>query len=184
MVIDQSEFQNDYMKNCVHTSQCLAPLVCTNKICKIPPSILGKTDENTPKLTFKNAEGEEQFVYIEIVADDYTTQRGMMMRRSCHPEWGMLFVFPAEAKHAFWMHNTYIPLDMVFIRADGSVSNIHENAEALNDIPRYPSTDKVKYVLELPAGSVQKHHMNSSTRFDVSQYHVTPEEFRSNHIFR
>ena len=182
MVIDQSEFQNDYMKKCVHTSQCQAPLVCMNKTCIIPPSILGKTDENTPKLFYQNAE-DRQFIYIEIVSDDYTTQRGMMMRRACHPEWGMLFVFPSEAKHAFWMHNTYIPLDMVFIRVDGSVSNIHENAEALNDIPRYPSTDKVKYVLELPAGSVQKHQISLSTKFDVSQFHVSSEDFRSNHIF-
>ena len=79
------------------------------------------------------------------------------------------------------MHNTYIPLDMVFIRDDGSVSNIHENAEALNDIPRYFSSDKVKYVLELPAGSVQNHHIDKTTKFDVSSYHVSDQDFQTNY---
>lgn len=87
------------------------------------------------------------------------------MRRAFHPDWGMLFVYPNEARRGFWMHNTYIPLDMVFIRRDGSVSNTHENAQALNDEPRYTSTDRVKYVLELPAGSVKKYGINTKTQF-------------------
>ena len=183
MVIDQSDFRNDYLRKCNHTSQCNVPLVCMDEICKIPPSILGKSDEKTPKLNFKTTDGDK-FIYIEVVADDYTTQLGMMKRRTCHEEWGMLFVFPSESRHAFWMHNTYIPLDMVFIRADGTVSNIHQNAEALNDIPRYPSTDKVKYVLELPAGSVQKHHIDVSTKFEVSAFQVSSSEFYTKHVFR
>ena len=100
MVIEQSDFQRDYLKPCKHTSQCSAPLICKDKVCKIPPSIIGKSDENTKTLKYTTSEGEKS-IYIEVVSDNYTTQRGMMMRRICHPEWGMLFVFPSATRHAF-----------------------------------------------------------------------------------
>ena len=182
MVINEADFQRDYLKKCASSSQCQAPLVCKKKTCVIPPSLLGKQTQDAPVLKFSTSEGEKQ-IYIEIASDDYSTQRGMMMRRACHQDWGMLFVFPNESRHAFWMHNTYIPLDMVFIRADGTVSNIHENAEALNDVPRYPSTDKIKYVLELPAGSVKTHQITTSSKFEVSGYQVTQTEFNTKAVF-
>ena len=97
-------------------------------------------------------------------------QRGMMMRKACQPDWGMLFVYPSEGMRSFWMHNTYIALDMVFIRRDGSVSNVIENAEPLNDIPRYESTDRVQYVLELPAGTAAKYRIKPGSRFDMASF--------------
>ena len=172
MVMELSDFQKEHLKHCTHTKQCAAPLVCEGNVCRIPPSLLGRVEETTPKLNFTTGSGNHT-IYLEVVSDDYTTQRGMMMRRAFHSDWGMLFIFPDEARHAFWMHNTYIPLDMVFIRADGTVSNTHENAEALNDIPRYPSKDKIKYVIELPAGSVAKYQINESSKFDISAFNTT-----------
>ena len=164
MVIAPDTFTQDHLKPCTHTQMCTAPLACIDQFCQIPPSLLGRHTDQTPKLIFKTETAEHQ-IWIEIMNDDYTMQRGMMMRKAFHPDWGMLFVYPNEAKRSFWMHNTYIPLDMVFIRRDGTVSNTRENAEPLNDQPRYTSTDRVKYVLELPAGSVKKFGINTKTTF-------------------
>ena len=167
MVIDRSSFDRDYQKDCTHTRDCTAPLACFGGKCTVPPAMTGKIDEATPEIRFTGKNGDGA-VRVEVENDEYLMARGMMMRKFCQPGWGMLFVYPDEGKRAFWMHNTYIALDMVFIRADGSVSNVVANAEPLNDVPRYLSTDRVKYVLELPAGDAQKYGIISGTKFDLA----------------
>ncbi|MBO4349592.1 MAG: DUF192 domain-containing protein [Proteobacteria bacterium] len=167
MVIERSSFERDFQKSCTHTRECTAPLACFGGQCIVPPAITGKIEPETPELKFTTKTGTGS-VRVEIENDEYLMSRGMMMRRYCQPGWGMLFAYPEEGKRAFWMHNTYIALDMVFIRADGSVSNVVSNAEPLNDVPRYLSTDRVKYVLELPAGDAGKYGIVSGSQFDLS----------------
>lgn len=177
MVIEKSEFDHDYQMACTHSSQCHAPLICRNLRCDIPPSLTGKTASDDPRLIFSGPGGKHE-IAIEIASDSYTTQRGMMMRRYFASNWGMLFVFPNESPHAFWMQNTYIPLDMVFIRADGSVANFYKKAEPLNAGPRYLSKGTVKYVLELPAGSIDNYQIDTTTTFDnIQEFQVTSEAF-------
>lgn len=171
MVIEPQDFNHDIGKICKKTHECTAPLVCDGQ-CIVPPSITGRVDEKTPRISFTTPSGKHE-VLLEVVDEDYTMQRGLMMRKQCLPGWGMLFIYSGQAKRAFWMHNTYIPLDMVFFRADGSVSNVVENAEPLNDGPRYMSTDKVKYVLELPAGKVAEYGIVSGSTFDVAAFKKT-----------
>ena len=183
MVIEPSDYSNNINKFCTHTSQCIAPLACIRSKCQVPPSLIDKHDDKTPTLVFKNNDVKNS-LYIELVDDDYTTQRGMMMRKAFADGWGMLFVFPNESRHAFWMHHCYIPLDMVFIRADGSVDNTIQNAEPLNDGPRYPSNGKVKFVLELPVGSIQKYQITTSTVFDVSPYSNAAANFHTQYDFQ
>jgi uncharacterized protein len=67
----------------------------------------------------------------------------------------MLFDFEEERPVAFWMHNTYISLDMIFIRADGHVLSIAENTEPLSD-RLIPSGGPVRAVLEVIAGTARK----------------------------
>ena len=169
MVMDQGLFERDYKRACTHTRMCTAPLVCRNGYCEVPPSIVDRHDASTPSVTFETDSGRHS-LWLEVVDDEYTMQRGMMMRRACQPGWGMLFVYPSEGMRAFWMHNTYIALDMVFIRRDGSVANVVENAEPLNDIPRYESTDRVQFVLELPAGAAADYHIRPGSRFDMAAF--------------
>jgi uncharacterized membrane protein (UPF0127 family) len=183
MVIEPQNLKKDFYKICKHMSQCTAPLICKNQKCQIPPSLINQIDETTPILKFKNDDTEQSF-YIEVVNDNYTTQRGMMMRRAFADKWGMLFVFPEDYRHAFWMHNTYIPLDMVFIRSDGTVANTHKNAEPLNDGPRYASIGEVRFVLELPAGSVQKYEITTSTVFDMTPYINAAANFDTEYEFQ
>ena len=65
---------------------------------------------------------------VEVAADAVSQERGLMYRRALPPDAGMLFDFHQESRVSFWMKNTPLPLDMVFIRADGTVSSVEPNA--------------------------------------------------------
>ena len=67
-------------------------------------------------------------VTLEVVADDASRTRGLMYRKDLADGHGMLFVFDTEVDHAFWMKNTVIPLDMIFIAGDRRIVGIHPNA--------------------------------------------------------
>ncbi len=88
---------------------------------------------------------------IEIADTDYETQTGLMYRNTMEKGQGMLFVFPEEAMHSFYMKNTKIPLDLIFIRADKKVGSITENAQPLDE-KGLSSVVPVQYVLEVNAG--------------------------------
>src|SRR6202789_222554 len=70
---------------------------------------------------------------VEIANNDATREHGLMDRRYMAPDHGMLFEFDREAPVAFWMKNTYIPLDMIFIAPSGVVTHIAANAEPLSE---------------------------------------------------
>lgn len=88
---------------------------------------------------------------VEVVDTPEGRSQGLMHRESMPMFSGMLFVYPREMPVAFWMRNTLIPLDMIFIDDDGNVINIHENAIPLDETS-IPSTAPVKYVLEINGG--------------------------------
>lgn len=88
---------------------------------------------------------------IEIAETDYEIQTGLMYRKSMEDRQGMLFIFPDEERHSFYMKNTLIPLDILFIRGDLSVANIARNAQPLDE-SGIPSAGPVRYVLEIKAG--------------------------------
>jgi uncharacterized membrane protein (UPF0127 family) len=88
---------------------------------------------------------------VEIAAKDAERQKGLMFRERLADDEGMLFLFPTERYNSFWMHNTLIPLDMIFIDADWNVVGIVENAKPMTDDPR--RVDRMsRYVLEVNAG--------------------------------
>ena len=87
---------------------------------------------------------------VEIVNNDATRERGLMDRRFMAADHGMLFEFDREAPVSFWMKNTYIPLDMIFIAPSGVVTHI-ANAEPLSERV-IPSAGPCIAVLELNGG--------------------------------
>ncbi len=89
---------------------------------------------------------------VEIAADDATRERGLMNRRYMAADRGMLFEFDQEAPVSFWMKNTYIPLDMIFISRAGVVTNIVADAEPLSERV-IPSGPPCAAVLELNGGA-------------------------------
>ena len=102
------------------------------------------------RLVVKSANGDHAF-NVEVVDTPETRAQGLMFRQSLAPDAGMLFDFRQSQPVSFWMMNTFIPLDMIFIREDGTVANIHVNARP-HDPTGIPSDGPVKFVLEIAGG--------------------------------
>ncbi len=87
--------------------------------------------------------------------------KGLMNVKNLPENQGMLFVFLDESKKSFWMKNTYIPLDLIFISGDKKIVEIKENFEPCQqkNCPSYTSQKKAKYVLEVNGGFCQKHQI-------------------------
>jgi len=91
---------------------------------------------------------------VELALDDAQRSRGLMFREKLGPYEGMLFDFYKEAPVSFWMKNTLIPLDMIFIAADGTIKSIHANAVP-HSTETIPSQFPVRAVLEINGGSAK-----------------------------
>jgi hypothetical protein len=102
------------------------------------------------RLVAHTASGDYAFT-VEVVDTPESRQKGLMFRQSLAKDAGMLFDFRQEQLTSFWMQNTFIPLDMVFIGADGVVKTIHVNARP-HDTTSIPSEVPVRFVLEIPGG--------------------------------
>ena len=88
---------------------------------------------------------------IEFAETDYEIQTGLMYRDKMENNQGMLFVFKQEAPHSFYMKNTLIPLDLLFIRSDSTIARIAKNARPLDE-SSIPSGEPIQFVLEIKAG--------------------------------
>lgn len=99
-------------------------------------------------------EGANGRVTIQAEVADTSEERskGLMFREHLGENEGMIFLFPQEAQQSFWMRNTLIPLDMIFIRADRTILGIVENAEPRTDTPR-SVPGKSQFVLEIAGGA-------------------------------
>lgn len=132
------------------------------------PGILNKENNEEVYYMFKK-EGEltlsdssnvlKAKIDIEIADTDYERQLGLMKRVSMEEKQGMLFIFPSEAMQSFWMRNTLISLDMLFINENKKIVTIHKNTKILSD-QSYPSSAPAKYVLETIAGFTDKFGIN------------------------
>jgi uncharacterized protein len=92
---------------------------------------------------------------VELALTDDQRARGLMFRKELPDAQGMLFDFKVEQEVGFWMKNTYIPLDMIFIRADGTIRRIAANTEPLSE-RLVPSGGPIRFVLEVAGGSAKK----------------------------
>ena len=92
---------------------------------------------------------------VELALTPPEQERGLMFRRELPEGQGMLFDFGREQPTSFWMKNTYVPLDMIFIRADGTIRRIAENTVPLSEA-LVPSGGPVRAVLEVVAGTARK----------------------------
>ncbi|HEU4404061.1 MAG TPA: DUF192 domain-containing protein [Polyangiaceae bacterium] len=107
------------------------------------------------RVTFPGAPGAPA-VEAELMDTEPLRSRGLMYRRELAEARGMLFLFNDEEPRSFWMRNTCLPLDMVFVAADGFIVSALENVPTMNDEPR-ESRCAAKYVLELNAGFCRRH---------------------------
>ena len=110
--------------------------------------------DNLQPLEIVTASGVHPFA-VELVDNDADRAKGLMYRKELPEGRGMLFDFKREQDVSFWMQNTYIPLDMIFIRGDGRILRIQENAEPLST-RLIPSGGPVLGVLEVIGGTARK----------------------------
>ena len=100
-------------------------------------------------LTIHSANGAHRFT-VQVAATEEQQERGLMFTRSLGPDQGMIFPYSPPQEVSFWMENTLIPLDIIFIRPDGTIARI-TNAKPLDTTP-LPSGVPIAAVLEIRGG--------------------------------
>lgn len=110
---------------------------------------------------------------VEIARTAAERTRGLMFRESMPQDQGMLFIFDDDTPRNFWMKNTLISLDMIFVDKDGKVVSVRENVQPCREkdssfCPTYSSVLPARYVLEINAGLAQFHHIQAGSRMDIS----------------
>ena len=109
----------------------------------------------TEALTVETAAGAKYPFKVEVVKEETVRNRGLMFRQSLPDDGGMLFDYDPPQAISFWMKNTYIPLDIMFIDAKGMILNIAAETTPLSLQP-LPSTGEARGVLEVKGGTCAK----------------------------
>lgn len=118
------------------------------------------------ELTFTDSLGIlKAKIDLEIADTEYERQLGLMNRKEMKETEGMLFVFPRQDYQSFWMRNTLISLDIIFVNADMKIVTIHKNTTMLSD-QTYPSTKPAQYVVEVVAGYTDRHNIQVGDKID------------------
>lgn len=107
--------------------------------------------QETPETVKVVTSGGTHAFAVEIADDDAERARGLMFRETLPQDQGMLFLFPDSAERSFWMHNTPLPLDIIYISAKGEVVSIQKNAIPYDRTP-LPSYGPAAAVLEINGG--------------------------------
>lgn len=111
----------------------------------------------TDTVQFISKSGEEKAsIGVAIADDDNERSLGLMDVNELAPDKGMLFIFPDEQPRSFWMANTPLPLDIIYINADREIVRIHRNTQPFSE-ENFPSGDPAKYVVEVNAGYCVSH---------------------------
>lgn len=119
-----------------------------------PALVTTPGDAKFQPLTVDTAKGVKTF-QVEVVKEEKERTRGLMFRESMAKDHGMLFDFDPPTEIAFWMKNTFISLDIIFIDADGKIINIAEKTTPLS-LAKLPSGGVIRGVLEINGGLSHK----------------------------
>lgn len=127
----------------------LAALHCTSRSPDPAPA-------SDARVVIETAAGARHAVSVEIARTGAERAKGLMHRRQLAPDAGMLFLFEATAEHPFWMKNTLIPLDIIFIGEDGRVQGVLARAVP-GDLSARSAGGASRYVLEVNGGWAEAH---------------------------
>ena len=105
---------------------------------------------------------------IEVAADDYERTLGLMYRRSMADSLGMLFIFDEEEPQSFWMRNTYIALDIIYVNKEFEIITIQKYTQPLTDWG-IPSHKPAMYVVETNVGFCDKHKIKEGDKINYTQ---------------
>lgn len=132
-----------------------------------PPDPTGPPELAWGAVTFVDAPDRPR-IRIELAESNETRARGLMYRTRLEQDQGMLFVFPDEQRRSFWMKNTCIPLDMLFVDRHGTIVGIRENVPTLNLASRGVPCPAA-YVLEVNAGWTREHGVFAGQRLEIER---------------
>ncbi len=125
---------------------------------------LGLDFKRQGELSFLNADGDTLVtIDIEVADDDVKRQIGMMFREKMKEHQGMFFIFSAQEIRSFWMRNTLIPLDMIFVNRENEIVTIRKNTTPQTEIS-YFSSQPALYVIEVNAGFTDKFNIKPGDR--------------------
>ena len=122
-------------------------------------------------LTIKNNDEKLISFKVEVVRSPEKQILGLMFRKDLKKKTGILFVFNEEKKASFWMKNTLIPLDIIFISKDGKIDFIKINAEP-GSLKRIRSKNKIIAVLEINSGESYALGINQNSRVEIQKFLV------------
>ena len=105
---------------------------------------------------------------VYLATNPSQRQRGLMYVRDMPESTGMLFIYDADGHYSMWMKNTYIPLDMVFARSDGTVSSISHDTVPMT-LDSHGALEPVRYGLELNAGTTRRLGIGRRSRLLVTE---------------
>ena len=118
------------------------------------------------ELTFTDSVGTlKSKIDLEIADTDYERALGLMNRKEMKETQGMLFIFPQLEYQSFWMRNTLISLDMIFVNDKKEIVTIHKNTKTLSD-QSYPASKPSLYVVEVLAGFTDRHNIKIGDKID------------------
>ncbi|QDP18979.1 DUF192 domain-containing protein [Sphingomonas xanthus] len=118
-------------------------------------------------LTVRSGSRTHKFI-VEVAGTPQEQATGLMNRMSLAPDRGMIFPFPTPRQASFWMRNTFIPLDIIFIRSDGTIANIAENTIPFSE-DQILSEGPVSTVLELAGGRAAELGIKAGDRVEWAQ---------------
>ncbi|RRO18834.1 DUF192 domain-containing protein [Flavobacteriaceae bacterium 14752] len=122
--------------------------------------------EKEAELYFIQGEDTIKTIDLELAESDYEQQTGLMHRASMEMNQGMLFIYQDERpRPTFYMKNTQIPLDLIYINADKKIVEINKNAKPYDE-NSIQAEQPAQYVLEVNAGFVEKFKINDSLKVD------------------
>lgn len=152
---------------CKSDSDCTPPLRCIDEDCQTPPAITGVITETTPRVIIESTKYAGITVYLELAITFQEQARGLMHREKLAKNWGMIFIYEKESNHSFYMKNTLIPLDMIFVNKDYEIVGIVENAEPMTLTSRRVSRYS-QFIIEVPGGFCRQQGIaeGSKVRFE------------------
>jgi uncharacterized membrane protein (UPF0127 family) len=170
--------QGEESASCETIEDCASYLSCIDGTCQKPGAVTGRHESDTPVVTFFDQSEDDQreddqregdqvaSFYVELAETPAEQQKGLMYRREMKADWGMLFIYPDEGTRSFWMENTFISLDMIFLDGKGRILNIIEEVEPLTRARR-TSKGFARYVLELNAGRADQAGLEPGQRMQI-----------------
>lgn len=142
----------------------VVPPVIEKPVDKVPEPQFKKEGE----LSFMNGDGKEvKKIDIEIADNNSERMQGLMYRKSMDEAKGMLFVFPEEGEQGFWMKNTIISLDLMYVNKNKEIVKIHKNTVPFSE-KNIPSEKPAMYVVETIAGFTDKYGIKEGDKIEFN----------------